>query len=308
MDINDNSDTDTILISEEEANQRLDKILANRFQNIKSRSYFQMLIEEQHVLLNGAPVKKRIKPQVGDEVLIDFVLTPEIGLEPEPIPLDILYEDEDIIAINKPSGMVVHPAVGNWTGTFVNALLFHCGDISNDSKTLRPGIVHRLDKDTTGILIAAKTSLAQQKLIEAFSNRQVYKEYLAICIGNPGNTTISTLIGRHPTNRKLMAVVEKGGRSAITHCKVLAYKEPLSLVRILLETGRTHQIRVHLKYRGTPILGDNLYGSVSANAKFKAERQLLHAHVLRFFHPVTGIEMEIKAPIPVDMQKWVSGF
>lgn len=297
---------DSIIITEDEAGERLDKILAQRFDTIKSRTYFQMLIEEQKVLLNNCAVKKRIKPQTGDEVQIHFILTPEIGLSPEPIPLDILYEDDDILVINKPAGMVVHPGTGNWTGTFVNALLYHCKHLCEglSSSNLRPGIVHRLDKDTSGLLIAAKTTLAQQRLISMFANRQIHKEYLAICIGNPGDIEINAPIGRHPVNRKLMAVLPEG-RPALSFCKTLAYDNKFSIVRIILATGRTHQIRVHLKHIGTPVLGDASYGSVQMNAKQAVTRQMLHAQRLRFNHPINDKLVELEAPVPLDMAKWM---
>jgi 23S rRNA pseudouridine1911/1915/1917 synthase len=293
---------DTIIINETEAGERLDKVLANRYRSLHSRTYFQNLIEEGRVLVNGLLVKKRSPLQEGDEVEINFLLTPELNITPEDIPLNILYEDDAIVVINKVPGMVVHPAAGNWSGTFVNALMFHCA-LEVTAGSVRPGIVHRLDKDTSGVLIAAKTALAQQKLMEQFAAREVEKEYLAICCGNPGDTTIDLPIGRHPVKRKVMAVVEEGGRSAITHCKTLACDGKLSLVQVLIETGRTHQIRVHLKHRGTPVLGDALYGNETVNRKFGASRQMLHAHKLGIKHPVTGKPMQFVAPIPDDMIK-----
>lgn len=303
-------DSDTIVITEDEAGERLDKILAQRFRTIQSRTYFQTLIEEGNVLVNGAVVKKRTKPVVGDEVQVNFSLTKEIDILPENIPLDILYEDQDIIVINKPAGMVVHPAVGNWTGTFVNALMYHCQEIaqaqSNPSSQNRPGIVHRLDKDTTGLLVAAKTALAQQRLIEMFASRNVYKQYIAICLGNPGFTRIEAPIARHPVHRKLMAVATDGGRQALTICQTKATDGKISVVEIELATGRTHQIRVHMKHNGTAVLGDNVYGNSQVNKKYGAERQLLHAHVLRFAHPITGVSLEFKAPIPDDMARFIA--
>lgn len=260
----------TFFIAEEEAGERLDKILAKRLSGAGSRTYFQFLIDEGKVLVNGAPVKKRAKPKAGDEVEVEYILTPELELKPENIPLKILYEDEAILVVDKPPGMVVHPAAGNWTGTFVNALLYHCREAFSQQmpqipqtsqishkNALRPGIVHRLDKDTSGLLIAAKTALTQQRLIDQFMNRQVYKEYLAICIGNPGTGTIDAPIGRHPVHRKEMTILQKGegGRPALTHYRVLAFDERLSLVSVVIATGRTHQIRVHLKHLGQPIDG-----------------------------------------------------
>lgn len=300
-------DNELIIVTETEEGERLDKILSNRFHEIRSRTYFQFLIETNKVLVNGKPVKKCIKPRLGDEIEIEFLLAPELDIKPEPIPLNIIYEDKDIIAINKTIGMVVHPAAGNWTGTFVNALMHHCKSMFEDAEGIRPGIVHRLDKDTTGVLLAAKNPLAQQRLIDMFAARKVQKQYLAICVGNPGKTTIQSFIGRHPVHRKMMAVLEKGGREAITACCTQVYDGKLSIVEIDLGTGRTHQIRVHMKHHGTPILGDAMYGSSSANRKYNASRQMLHAWKLGFEHPITKQLMELEAPVPIDMQKQMEG-
>lgn len=297
-------ESELLFITEEEAGERLDKILAHRFSEIHSRTYFQYLIQEHLVLLNGLPVKKRIKPEAGDEIEIQFAALPELDLKPENIPLSILYEDDSLLVINKPAGMVIHPAPGNWSGTFVNALLYHCKQLSLLSESVRPGIVHRLDKETSGVLVAAKTLEMQQKLIELFASRQVYKEYLAICIGKPADEEIHAPIGRHPVHRKQMAIVPNG-RPAVSIVKTLGWNGKLSLVRVIILTGRTHQIRVHLKHRGTPILGDSLYGSLTANKVHHAERQMLHAAVLRLPHPLTKELMEFKAPLPPDMLKYV---
>jgi 23S rRNA pseudouridine1911/1915/1917 synthase len=253
-------------------------------------------------LVNGQPVKKRTKLQTGDEIEIEFALTPEINLLPEAIPLEILYEDDHLLAVNKPAGMVVHPAVGNWSGTFVNALLYHCKSLPVPQGTVRPGIVHRLDKETSGVLVAAKTAIAQQRLIELFAARKIHKEYLAICIGNPGKGEINAPIGRHPADRQKMAVLEANGKEAVTHYETIAWNETLSIVRLVITTGRTHQIRVHMRYKGTPVLGDPIYGVSSMNEKMKAERQLLHAGLLRFNHPITGTVLELTAKLPNDMQ------
>lgn len=294
----------TIHVREKEAALRLDKLLAKRFPEY-SRQYFQYLIREKLVLVNGSLVKKATKLEEGDEVEIEFALTPEISLEPEAIELEILFEDDDLIAINKPAGMVVHPAVGNWSGTFVNALLYHCQQLPKGT-SLRPGIVHRLDKQTTGVLVAAKTERAQQLMVEKFANRQIEKTYLAICIGNPGNRLIEGNIGRHPVRRKEMAVLEGKGREAQTLCESLAHNATLSLVRLFPKTGRTHQLRVHLKTIGTPILGDPVYGNPTLNKKFGAHRQMLHAYSLRFEHPLRKEEIELKAPIPQDMETFIN--
>lgn len=298
-------DPQSLFVPQELAGLRLDKFLFEFYKQKLSRTYFQKLIQDGLVLVNGKPVKKQYKLETSDEVEVEFALREEITLTPEAIPLEILYEDDDLLIINKPAGMVVHPAPGNWSGTFVNALLHHCGTDFLHDATLRPGIVHRLDKDTSGCLIGAKNLKTQQKLIELFSGRKVHKEYLAICLGNPGSGTIDKPIGRHPTKRKLMAISEEKGRKAITHFKTLGHSTTFSLVHIILETGRTHQIRVHLQDRGTPLLGDETYGNSSSNKKFQAERQLLHAYKLTFPHPTTGEIFTCTAPIPKDLQSFI---
>lgn len=285
---------DFLFVTAEEEEVRIDKLLAERFPS-HSRTYFQYLIENGYVLLNGAPVKKRIAPEEGDEIEVCFQATPEADLTPEPIPLEILFEDEHLLAINKPPGMVVHPAPGHPTGTFVNALLAHCQNLAPSADPLRPGIVHRLDKETSGVLLAAKTATAHQKLIELFSNRQIEKHYLAICMGRPKNGLIQMPIGRHPVHRKEMAVLPDG-REAITEIQTVAFNEKISLVLAKPKTGRTHQIRVHLKHLGCPVLGDPLYGKRNGEP-----RHLLHAYRLSFEHPITHIRLHLSAPIPDDL-------
>jgi 23S rRNA pseudouridine1911/1915/1917 synthase len=305
-------DPEIIIVDQEEAGIRLDRVLAARYIERQSRTYFQNLIDAELVLLNGLPVKKRVKPQAGDEVEVQFALSPDVDLTPEPIPLDVLFEDDHLLVVNKPVGMVVHPAPGNWSGTFVNALLHHCcgAEISSvqDLKSdLRPGIVHRLDKETSGVLVAAKTLFAQQRLVSMFAMRQVEKEYLAICVGNPGKMAMEWPIGRHPVHRKKMAVVEKG-KPARTFCSPLGMHGQLALVSIQIETGRTHQIRVHMQHRGTPVLGDGVYGNVQANKQFGAMRQMLHARRLSFLHPIYGKLLCIEAPLPMDMADMCARF
>lgn len=296
-------ESEPLIALQDEEGIRLDLFLRKRFPDY-SRTYFQYLIEKGLVLVNGLVAKKSVLLADGDEIEVEFAVTPEISLNPENIPLDILYEDPYILAINKPVGMVIHPATGNWSGTFVNALLYHCKNLPNED-SLRPGIVHRLDKDTSGLLLAAKTEKAQQKLVESFAAREVEKEYLAICIGNPGNRLIDAPIGRHPIKRKEMAVVSGRGKEARTRCEIIAHDHQLSLLRLIPETGRTHQLRVHLKHCGFPILGDSTYGNTSLNTKYGISRQLLHAFKLRFIHPITQENVELKAPIPADMQKFI---
>ena len=295
---------DCFIISPREAGQRLDKLLSERYSTY-SRTYFQKLIEDGFVLLNSEIVKKRIAPEVGDEVEVCFQLSLESSLEPEEIPLDIIFEDEHLLVINKPAGMVVHPAPGHWSGTFVNALLAHCKNLPSTDDPLRPGIVHRLDKDTSGLLMAAKTSEAHAKLVGMFASRQIEKIYLAICMGRPEDCIIDAPIGRHPIQRKEMAVVETGGKEALSRIQVLAFNETISLVMIRPKTGRTHQIRVHLQHIGHPILGDPVYGSEHINQQFQVERQLLHAYRINFKHPITGDSISLAAPLPIDMKAWI---
>ncbi len=279
--------------------KRLDKLLAEHFPT-HSRSYFQQLIEKGAVKRNGQEVKKREIPSSGDTIQVEFLKPAEVELLREAIPLEILYEDEAILCINKPAGMVVHPAPGHHSGTFVNALLHHCD--MTPSKDLRPGIVHRLDKETSGVLLAAKTPEAHQKLVEAFSSREIEKEYLAITLGKPPCEVVDAPIGRHPTKRKEMAISEQG-RHATTLLEVLKGEGEFALVRARPVTGRTHQIRVHLKHLGTPVIGDKVYGPEKLSRKLGVTRHLLHAHRLTFPHPLTGEKIGVTAPIPEDFKK-----
>ena len=295
-------DQNNFLISTEEL-KRLDKLLSEKFKS-SSRTYFQYLIENGSVLVNNKKIKKRFIPKIGDEIEIFFQALPDISLKAENIPLDILYEDEYIIAINKKANMVVHPAVGNWSNTFVNALLYHCKDLIYEDSDIRPGIVHRLDKDTTGVLLAAKTIKAQQNLIEQFKNREIKKKYLAITINKPKNQILSAPIARHKIKRKEMTIVETG-KEAITKIEVLKSNDKISLIEATPKTGRTHQIRVHLKHLLCPILGDETYGSKSHNNNYKVFAQLLHAHSIEFLHPITNVPLKITAPMTQNMQKFI---
>lgn len=283
-----------LTILEEEAGVRIDKILTQKLPEY-SRTYFHFLLKEGAVLLNGQAVKKRHPVAFGDEIEISFIATPEMEAIPEDIPLDIVYEDEHILCINKPPGMVVHPAPGHPRGTFVNALLHHCKALPQ-SDTLRPGIVHRLDKDTSGLLLAAKTTQAHQRLIEMFSNQQIQKTYLAITLGNPKVTRIEGAIKRHPVNRKLMHI-DPEGRPALTEIEILKVEEKLSYLICRPKTGRTHQIRVHLKSKNAPILGDPIYGQAHPKRRLQ-----LHAYALEFAHPITNQPLALKTAIPDDMQ------
>jgi 23S rRNA pseudouridine1911/1915/1917 synthase len=298
---------ETFVVQPWQQNRRLDQLLHEAY-STSSRTYFQKLIEEELVSVNGKPVKKSYKPQIDDEIEVQFQLTEEFRVCPENIDLDILFEDDYLLVANKPAHMVVHPAHGNWTGTFVNALLYHCKNIEQHDP-IRPGIVHRLDKETSGVLIAAKKQEALSKLSKAFAAREVKKRYLAIAVGKPKAMRIDAPIGRHPIFRKQMAVLKEGGKQAITHIEPLSDSHPkLTLLGITLETGRTHQIRVHLKQIGTPILGDDLYGFESSNKLFRCRRHMLHAESIAFRHPITNEPLCITAPLPADMLEIIEKF
>ncbi|MEI6241930.1 MAG: RluA family pseudouridine synthase [Chlamydiota bacterium] len=299
-------DSEIIFVTAAEEGVRLDKLLASRFE-ARSRTYFQYLIDNECVTVNSSSVKKGFLPKTNDEITISFIKTPEITLTPENIPLDILFEDEHLLVVNKPAGMVVHPAPGHWSSTFVNALLFHCKTLPQEEGDLRPGIVHRLDKDTSGILIASKTLEAHQKLITLFQSRKVSKDYLGICIGKPVSGIVSAPIGRHPRERKEMAVVESG-KEAITNIQVLAFHQNLSLILAQPITGRTHQIRVHLQHIKAPILGDEIYGNPKMNHSMNVKRQLLHAYRIRLPHPILQTPLHLVAPIPDDIKENLSRF
>lgn len=290
---------DTFIV-DEATEERIDIFLAKRYKEY-SRSYFQELIEKEQVLLNGNPLKKREVPSIGDQILVHFKNRPGPDLSPQAISLDILYEDAHLIAINKPVNMVVHPAPGNWSNTFVNALLNHCS--LPETSDVRPGIVHRLDKETSGVLIAAKTDLAHQKLSELFASRQMQKEYVAIVIGKVVSQTINLPIKRCPIHRKKMIVCPDEGKEALTEVELLGFNGNLSKLLLKPKTGRTHQIRVHLKHLGNPVLGDKLYGKASINERYKADRHYLHAKKLSFTHPITGKLLTLEAPLPKEMEE-----
>jgi len=284
---------------------RLDKYLATALPEF-SRSALQKMIKDGQVTVNGQKCDvPRYEVVAEDAVTVDVPPPEKPHLQGENIPLDILFEDDSVMVINKPAGMVVHPAVGNWTGTVVNALIGRSEEFADldDSGELRPGIVHRLDKDTSGCLIIAKTAAAQMTLTAAFADRKVKKTYAAIVCGIPRFYTekIVTLIGRHRTNRKKMAVVDRNGKEAITEFDLLEHGlidgHPASVLAVRIATGRTHQIRVHLSSKQLPVLGDELYGG---HQKIAAPRQMLHAWKIRFPHPVTGKEIRCKAPWPED--------
>ncbi len=289
---------------------RLDAFLAARLADL-SRSRIQTLIREQYIQVNGHPAKPRDAVRSGD--LISVVLPEAVPLDnaPQDIPLEILFEDDDLVVLNKASGMVVHPAPGNPDGTLVNALLHHCrGKLSGIGGVERPGIVHRLDKDTSGCLVVAKSDAAHQSLVRQFSDRtSMEKLYLAVTKGvpKPAKDSIFTHIGRHPVNRQKMAVVNPpGGKTAITDYEILATDAATvtALVLCHLHTGRTHQIRVHLHHKGTPILGDPIYGKPDKTSALTG-RLMLHAWKLAFDHPISGQPVRFEAPIPAEFMPWV---
>lgn len=281
--------------TEFDCDMRLDKFLVLEFPNY-SRSQLQALVKKCEVTVNGETVKNNYILKDEDSIIINFPAPVESHIEKENIPLDIVYEDSDIIVVNKPSGMVTHPAVGNRTGTLVNALLYHCTDLSGINGEMRAGIVHRLDKDTSGLIVACKNDFAHKALSEQFANKEVNKIYYAICYGViPNNQLkINAPIGRNPQLRQQMQVIENG-KDAVTNVKVLERFRDFTLVECKLETGRTHQIRVHLAYIGYPLLGDPVYGPKKV---IGTHGQFLHAKKLGFYHPRTKEYMEFDSPLP----------
>ncbi len=285
-------------VTEDGAGVRMDKYLSGLVPEF-SRSYLQRLIQEERVRVDGRPVRGKEKAVPGTVIELDVPEAVEPRIEPEDLPLKILYEDKDVILVNKPKGMVVHPAAGHTSGTLVNALLFHCkGELSGINGVLRPGIVHRIDRDTTGVLIACKNDRAHNCLAEQLKEHTVTRRYRALVCGNikEDEGTVDAPIGRHPTDRKKMAVVRSGGREAVTHYRVLERFGNYTYIECRLETGRTHQIRVHMAGMGHPLLGDQVYGRVKA--PFRLEGQTLHAMILGFMHPSSGEYMEFEAPLP----------
>ena len=287
-----------LLIQAEESGERIDALLAHTVEGL-SRSAAQRLLEEGNVLLHGQPVRKNYKCISGDCFEVCLPPPEDVELVPQDIPLAVAYEDGDLIVVNKPRGLVVHPAPGHPDGTLVNALLFHCGDsLSGIGGEKRPGIVHRIDKDTSGLLIVAKNDFAHQALSEQLKDRSLSRTYEAVVRGNlrEDSGTVDRPIGRHPTDRKRMAVTEKNSRPAVTHWEVIARYRGYTHVRCHLETGRTHQIRVHMASIGHPLLGDFTYGAPSPDKGL--EGQCLHARQLRFVHPRTGETVLIESELP----------
>ena len=288
---------DLLQITAEESGERIDALLARILPDL-SRSAAQRLLEEGRVCLLGRPVRKNYKCSEGDCFEVSLPELRELPLVPQDIPLDLVFEDEDVIVVNKPRGLVVHPAPGHPDGTLVNALLFHCGDsLSGVGGEKRPGIVHRIDKDTSGLLIAAKNDFAHQALSRQLSDRSLSRIYEAVARGHlrEDSGSVDRPVGRHPTDRKRMAVTEKNGRPAVTHWEVLARYRGYTHVRCRLETGRTHQIRVHMASLGHPLLGDTVYGGKPDKG---LEGQCLHARQLKFIHPRSGQPVRLETALP----------
>ena len=288
----------------EDAGARLDAFLAGKME--KTRSSVQKLIEEENVRLNGAPAAKNARLREGDRVEATEPPPEVLDVKPQNIPLDIVYEDQDLLVVNKPKGMVVHPAAGNPDGTLVNALLFHCGDsLSGINGVIRPGIVHRIDKDTSGLLIVAKNDRAHQSLADQIAVHSFTRIYNAVVYGivKEEEGTVSAPIGRHPTDRKRMAVLSSGGREAVTHYRVLERFPGFTLVECRLETGRTHQIRVHMAHIGHPVAGDPVYGPKKCITELQG--QCLHARVIGFIHPATGEYLEFDSGLPPYFERFL---
>ncbi|MEE1009693.1 MAG: RluA family pseudouridine synthase [Agathobacter sp.] len=290
---------ESYIVNTENANERLDKYLCNIYPDL-SRSFFQKLIKENNISVNDKLEKSNYKVKEKDIICVTFPDVEETTIEAENIPLDILYEDNDLLIVNKPKGMVVHPSAGHDKGTLVNAIMFHCKDsLSGINGQIRPGIVHRIDMDTTGSLIVCKNDESHIKIAEQIKEHSVNRIYVGIVVGNVKDDegTIEGAIGRHPIDRKKMAINEKNGKPAITHYKVLERFGNYTYMEFKLETGRTHQIRVHMASIGHPLLGDNLYSSGKCSIQ-KLQGQTLHAKTIGFIHPSTNEYMEFSAPLP----------
>ncbi|MFI3214184.1 MAG: RluA family pseudouridine synthase [Eubacteriales bacterium] len=286
------------IVEKEQENQRIDKCIHSMLTDV-SRSYIQKVIKDGYLFVNNVSVKSNYKVKIDDEIKLELpdAIIPDII--PEDITLDILFEDKDVIVINKPKGMVVHPAAGHYSGTLVNAVMFYCGDsLSGINGVMRPGIVHRIDKDTTGSIIICKNDFSHNEIASQLKEHTITRKYLAICQGviSEEEGIVNAPIGRHHVERKKMAINHNHGKDAITHYKVLKRFEKFTYIECQLETGRTHQIRVHMASLGHPLLGDELYNHIPS--KLKLQGQTLHAYILGFKHPTTGLYCETIAPIP----------
>ncbi len=285
-------------ITTEYSGKRVDKAITELCPDL-SRNSVQQLISDGQVFVNGSPCNKKHSLNVGDIVVINIPEPTILSVEAEDIPLDIVYEDDHLLVVNKPKGMVVHPAAGNYNGTLVNALMHHCGDsLSGINGVIRPGIVHRIDKDTSGLLVVAKTDVAHKGLAEQIKEHSFTRIYNTIVVGNikEDSGTIIAPIGRHPKDRKKQAVTDKNSRDAITHFQVLERFNGFTYLKVTLETGRTHQIRVHMSYRGNPVAGDVVYGN--AKKTYGLEGQCLNATTIGFVHPVSGEYLEFSSELP----------
>jgi len=287
-------------VPDEETGERIDSFLSGKTDFTRTR--IQQLIKDRNITVNGKPTKSSYKIEENDEIAIEVPEAETTEIKPENIKIDIVYEDSDIAVINKQAGLVVHPAHGHYSGTLVNAILYHIKDLSGINGEIRPGIVHRLDKDTSGLIVIAKNDKVHTALTEMFQEKKIRKTYLAILKGklNKSEGKIVTQIGRDKNDRKKMTVIDDitKGKNAITNYRVISQNNLFTLVKVNIETGRTHQIRVHMRHLGYPILGDSVYGR-----KDNEKRQMLHAYKLEFLHPVTGHQMEFTGEIPEDFQK-----
>ncbi|MCQ8212285.1 RluA family pseudouridine synthase [Cetobacterium somerae] len=289
-----------IIVKDEDKGKRLDSFLSENFEDA-TRSYIQKLIDNENVVIDNKSKTKSGNKLKGKEKIIVKIPEDELlEVLPENLPIEIVYEDKDLVIINKDAGVIVHPAQGYYTGTLVNAVLYHIKDLSTINGVIRPGIVHRLDKDTSGLIVIAKNDIAHVKLTDMFKEKTIEKRYVCICKGNFKSSSgrIETLIGRDPKDRKKMAVVDDNGKIAITNYEVVDSVPGFSLVDVGIETGRTHQIRVHMKSLNHPILGDSVYGNTSEVAK----RQMLHSYYLKFNHPITNKELVILGQLKEDFK------
>ena len=293
-----------LTITENEAGQRADVALAAMLE--LTRSNMQKLLDEGRAVKGTKVIKANYKLKLGDEIIVTLPEPQPLDVQPENIPLDIIYEDEDVVVVNKARGMVVHPAAGNYSGTLVNALLYHCKNLSGINGVIRPGIVHRLDKDTSGIMICAKNDAAHVSLSEQIQSKTAQRTYLAVVRGNikTDSGVIETQIARDKDDRKKMAVVKDGGRNAVTEYEVVERFGKYTIVKCKLKTGRTHQIRVHMEYLGYPLVGDPKYSPMKT--PFSINGQALHSLTLAFDHPRTGERMEFEAKLPEDLHKVVT--
>lgn len=287
-------------VTEEYEDERIDKYMASLIDSL-SRSFIQKMMKEQKVLVNNIPVKANYRLRTEDEICFTLPEAAEPDIEAENIPLDILYEDDDVLVVNKPKGMVVHPAAGHYSGTLVNAVMYHCrGSLSGINGVMRPGIVHRIDRDTTGSLIICKNDNAHLSIAAQLKDHTIVRHYRAIVHGviREEELCINSPVGRHPTDRKKMAAGVRNGKEAVTHIKVLERFRAYTYIECRLETGRTHQIRVHMDSIGHPLLGDTVYGNRKYSLPYVLQGQTLHAMTLGFIHPVSGEYVETTAPLP----------